>query len=252
MSILFRRSPALPEQYRMNTHIMRLANPKYKGLVAHESTEDRETAFNIVDFITNAYPKVNTIDSGEARRLIIREPRPRNAFILNHEVGLDEVAGMSSRLNKTSFIITVDFIKKLIDDGFKGKQICVIVFYRGQENLYERWKSIAAVKTPEIAAVTCGTVEKIYGKEYDITIVDVVATRSLGFLREDDRTLTASSRARHGLVFVADLRMLERDLQYPSSFIGKTFRTLRRVYAFTTLTQKHIDQLRTFDQVLEE
>ncbi|KAF2220116.1 AAA domain-containing protein [Elsinoe ampelina] len=55
--------------------------------------------------------------------------------------------------------------------------------------------------TPEIEV---STIDNMQSREYDIVILDVVATDRLGFIPDPKRICVATTRARYGMVVVAD------------------------------------------------
>ena len=125
---------------------------------------------------------------------------PDKAVIFIHVLGIDERVE-KSRCNRVESDIVVELIKTLLYCGIKPKNIGVISPYRAQRNLIrEKVQMIANLNELEV-----DTIDAFQGREKDVIIFSVTATRNMNFITNPNRLNVAFTRARYKLIVIGNM-----------------------------------------------
>ncbi|PNS19550.1 Regulator of nonsense transcripts 1 [Sphaceloma murrayae] len=126
-------------------------------------------------------------------------------------------AGKSSTNNKTCNAVR-NAVRELVKPRgarshlqYHAGEITVLSPYKAQNEDHRlQLRDLAdELALPEVQDIFVGTFDAVQGRQYDVVIVDLVKTGQIGFLEDEGRLNVGASRARFGLVFVADTHALE-------------------------------------------
>lgn len=211
-------------QYRMHKAICNLIAPEYPcGLRTDASVAKRPLGTKIRNHLKTHYP-MEPMDMTGDRMFNAQPSTVRSVMVLAHK-GEDAIDRNKSKYNETSLRVVVKAVEDAVNAGIRSESIAVIVFYRSQLSLYRkafRGRSIADVNLLVIA-----TADSVQGEEYDLVFLDVVVSRGIGFLKNNQRALVALSRAREGLVIVINLEIEDRCAEFKHTLIGRAIMAIQ-------------------------
>ncbi|KAF2220114.1 P-loop containing nucleoside triphosphate hydrolase protein [Elsinoe ampelina] len=111
---------------------------------------------------------------------------------------------------------------------YTAKEIAILSPYLAQNSDYKDDLAALAAsrRDPSVEDVFVGTFDGAQGRQFDVVFCDLVVSRGLGFVRELGRLNVGLSRARFGLVVVADTKGLEGAVR--GHYLERLFRWLKR------------------------
>lgn len=139
-----------------------------------------------------------------------------NMFFFNHDKPEAENSGLKSKVNPFEAEMISGFSLYLIQQNYKEDQITILSMYVGQTLAIK-----AQLKKRNLMRIRVTTVDNYQGEENDIIILSLVRSnknKKLGFVKSENRTCVALSRARKGLFVFGDLQFIYRA---DGSFIWK-------------------------------
>ncbi|KAK7538295.1 P-loop containing nucleoside triphosphate hydrolase protein [Phyllosticta citribraziliensis] len=107
--------------------------------------------------------------------------------------------------------VALDAVEKLLRQGINAERIAVLVPYLSQLAVYRFARNTLAQSNPSFASLHMESFDTIQSREYDFTIVDLVRTSGPGFLRDSRRVNVALSRARYGMIILANRSEIKRN-----------------------------------------
>ncbi|XP_034236457.1 NFX1-type zinc finger-containing protein 1-like isoform X3 [Thrips palmi] len=189
--------PMLNEQRRMRPEIADLIRSIYPALTDHESTRNR--------------PPVEGVD--------LRVP----VFFLDHQER--EVQDGSGFYNPWEAKMVAMLCHYLLVQGHPAEEITILAAYRKQIACIS--KEIEEIRGTRFGIRVC-TIDGFQGEENTIIILSLVRSNpegKIGFLREDNRTCVALSRAKNGFFLVGDLKCLTESGSAVWNHVLKTVNT---------------------------
>lgn len=117
----------------------------------------------------------------------------------------------NSRCNRVNASLTMNLVSTLLNT-FDPTDLAIISPYRAQQDLYRRALQRMQRSLPhkDLHNIQNKTIDSFQGIEAVITIVDLVVTDHLGFVRQMNRLNVAVTRARDGLIVITDVAANEK------------------------------------------
>lgn len=191
----------MKKQYRMNKGIFNLVKPIYDIHKGFELIDQKQRTYNDLLCIQ--------IDGDEAR---------------------DDNQSTS---NQKEGVAIVNILKEISEhrDMYPGiKKIGVITGYRAQENFIR--KNLKGEK--KIQGLEIGTFDRFQGREYDLVLMSMVRTESLGFTSNLRRMNVAISRAKNHLIILGNFDKLLSVSKRTSFINDDDFETNKNELEFVT------------------
>jgi len=181
----------LEYHYRSNTEIINFsAKYVYEGKIrAHKTCENKKLYLRRLPTSREMYEILH----------------PDRAVIFIHVPGIDERVE-KSRCNRVESDVVVELVKTLLYCGINPKNIGVISPYRAQRSLIrEKVQMISNLNELEI-----DTIDAFQGREKDVIIFSVTATRNMRFTTNPNRLNVAFTRARYKLIVIGNIHSIVR------------------------------------------
>lgn len=147
-----------------------------------------------------------------------------NSYVLMLDVvGSRDGYGLrSSKQNKDQATVGLLVARLLKEAGVKSKDIVFISGYDAQVKLNQ--KAIRGTKTRMTSEdSTAATIDSYQGRENEVVILELVGTKSLGFLAEPERINVAISRSRSALIIIGSFSTLDRLKKLKNTLIDKVY-----------------------------
>ncbi|KAF9885493.1 hypothetical protein FE257_012820 [Aspergillus nanangensis] len=221
MRVMFR------EQHRMCPDISRVVNKVFY----HSQLQDAESVCT-PDPLSQNLTVWNGSKFGVSSPLVFMENR-------NGQTDRDS---SGSSYNMSNIKVSLTLVENLlVDNVATGRDITIITPYQAQMSRYCDYLYRLQVEKPTIGVekVSVFTVDSFQGGEAPLVIVDLVATKRAGFVRESNRLNVMLSRAKYGMYIIGNGDVL--DDRKSGRWLPRVFLNLR----------KHQSRKRVFDSLAD-
>ncbi|KAB2570994.1 Regulator of nonsense transcripts 1-like protein [Lasiodiplodia theobromae] len=171
---------------------------------------------------------------------------PRNAALLNCVESVAECDAHSSVFNNTHVRLVGHLVRGLMERGVEPSSIAILTPYNARFFQYSRALTGLQAMYPlaDMREIALGKIDAYQGRQADIVIVDLPNHDSMGFLDDPTRLNVGLSRAKRGLVVVANTSVVTKKRFYAKSCLARVLSFLKRAGSSKQLTNKDLEELR--------
>lgn len=133
-----------------------------------------------------------------------------------------------------------------MERGVEPSSIAILTPYNAQLSQYRRALTGLQAMYPlaDMREITLGKIDAYQGRQADIVSVDLPNHETMGFLEDPARLNVGLSRAKHGLVVVANTSMVTKNRFYAKSYLARVFSFPKRAGSSKQLTNRDLEEFR--------